>query len=332
MNNCNTSMEKSLIIMCVVCSNEEGNTEFIAKEMMFGLRHEFRYGICAECGCIQIIEPPKNLAVYYPREYYSFHHASVSLLKRWLKRIRADYALSNGSRSTYMGLGRLLNARYGAPEYVRWTQTMGLTVNSTIMDVGCGSGILLREMHNAGFRFLTGIDPFIDGDVILDEGLALLKREVSAMNDEFDGIMMHHAFEHVADPVSTLHHLARLTKRGGCILLRVPVVGEAWRTYGKNWVQLDAPRHFCIHTTRSIEILARQAGLELRHIEYDSTAFQFWASEQYQQDIPLHDIRSFAQNPSASVFSHQQMTGFQKEAERLNAEQQGDSACFYLWK
>lgn len=77
-------------------------------------------------------------------------------------------------------------------------------------------------------------------------------------------------------------------------------------------------------------MLARQAGLEVFKTVFDSTAFQFWGSEQYRRDIPLKDPRSYAINPGGGLFSEQQILEFEKQAEKLNQEVQGDSACFLL--
>ena len=55
-------------------------------------------------------------------------------------------------------------------------------------------------------------------------------------------------------------------------------------------------------------------------------------SEQYRRDIPLRDGPSYLNNPKASVFTPENMKRFDKDAERLNGERQGDEACFYLRK
>ena len=59
---------------CKVCQNSEHNKTFIAREMMFGVRDEFEYFECSNCGCVQIAEVPSNLAKYYPAEYLSLIH------------------------------------------------------------------------------------------------------------------------------------------------------------------------------------------------------------------------------------------------------------------
>jgi hypothetical protein len=94
-------------------------------------------------------------------------------------------------------------------------------------------------------------------------------------------------------------------------------------------VQLDAPRHLVVHTRRSMAIVADQAGLEITDVVYDSTAFQFWASELYQNDIPLYSDPSGAQ-PADPQLPRSEMRRYERQARKLNEQELGDQACFYL--
>ena len=57
---------------CRICENEERNISFKLKEMMYGLKDEFKYFQCAVCDCIQIVKPPDIINKYYPGDYYSY--------------------------------------------------------------------------------------------------------------------------------------------------------------------------------------------------------------------------------------------------------------------
>ncbi len=41
----------------------------------------------------------------------------------------------------------------------------GIIPGSRILDVGCGTGVLLYSLSNLGFRHLLGVDKFIDRDI-----------------------------------------------------------------------------------------------------------------------------------------------------------------------
>ena len=106
----------------------------------------------------------------------------------------------------------------------------------------------------------------------------------------------------------------------------------AWRTYGSNWFQLEAPRHVFVHSRKSIELLAERTGFAVEQVVFDSSDFMFWASEQCVHDIPLRSPRSFDVNPSASIFTSSQIAEFKIKAAELNAKEDGDAAAFYLRK
>jgi len=113
----------------------------------------------------------------------------------------------------------------------------------------------------------------------------------------------------------------------------MPIKTEyVWNQYGVNWVQIDAPRHFFIHTLQSFTYLAKMAGLAIEDIVFDSTEFLFWSSEQYKRGIPLNAENSYFVNPKKSIFTKEQIKKFRKMAEELNRNRQGDQAAFYLRK
>lgn len=312
---------------CRVCNNAKDNGSFVAREMMFGFGDEFRYLECSDCGCLQIADAPTDLSKYYPDFYYAFDQpARQTPLKRSLKRRRARAALG---RRDY--LGKLLVTIYGAPKFVPWLAPTGIGFEDSILDVGCGRGKLLLEMHASGFTDLTGVDPYVEGDVDYGSGVRVFNSELSDYVGRHDFVMLHHAFEHMSDPVASLEQLYRIVKPGGGVLIRTPVAGShAWRTYGPDWAQIDAPRHQVIHTEKSIEICANKAGFDVVDTIYDSTALQFWASEQYRRGIALRDENSYDVNPQRSPFSEDEIRAFQAEADRLNAAHDGDQASFYL--
>ena len=116
-------------------------------------------------------------------------------------------------------------------------------------------------------------------------------------------------------------------------MIRIPLVSsEAWEKYGTDWVQLDAPRHFFLHSIESIKILAGETGFSIKEVAYDSDEGQFWGSEQYLKDIPLVAENSYARNPAKSIFSQEEIKNFKAMARELNSSSRGDQAAVYLVK
>jgi predicted SAM-dependent methyltransferase len=145
--------------------------------------------------------------------------------------------------------------------------------------------------------------------------------------------MLNHSFEHMPDPLSVLKKLYEIVSPGKYVMIRIPVADcHAWEKYNVNWVALDPPRHLFVHTTKSMEMLAKESGFELARIMHDSNEKQFWGSEQYLKDIPLLDSKSYFENPNNSIFTKKQIKVYRAKTRELNKKHQGDAACFYLYK
>ena len=316
---------------CRICGNTTQNLHYIVREMLFGFRDEFDYFICHECGCLQISEIPKNLDKYYPTDYYSFSAIEIhktNKLKCLLKRQRTRFNL--GEKSI---IGCIMAKLFNSTIIPNWIIKAGITVDSKILDVGCGSGKLLVLLQRQGFSSLTGVDPYIDQDYFFEDGVRIFKAQVSDLSESFDFIMLHHSFEHVANPADTFRSLHAKLNPNGMVLLRIPTVSSyAWRKYKTNWVQLDAPRHLHLHSIKSIELLSKDAGFQIESIEFDSSAFQFLGSEQYIKDIPLRDPKSYKNGIVGSIFNDRDFLKFDQKAKLLNKACDGDQACFFLRK
>lgn len=307
--------------VCRICGVQGGEV-FTAREMMFGLRTDFAYFQCPNCRCLQIRDIPKDMSVYYPDNYYSFRVKlpEPGTFGRLLWRLDGKMRLS----AVNLGRGR-------RKRIFNWMRRTKAHYDSAILDVGCGRGKLLHELALFGFKDLTGADPLLDGEPPREPGIVLLKCELAEIDRVFDLIMMHHCFEHIAEQDEVLAAARERLRPNGFLLLRIPVADcHAWRQYGPNWFQLDAPRHLYLHTEKSVRMLADRAGFEVASIEWDSGPQQFWGSEQYARDVPHRSPSSYEENKTGSMFTKKQIRSFERMSRELNAQGQGDSACFYL--
>jgi SAM-dependent methyltransferase len=314
---------------CQICNNEVGNRRHPAREMMFGTREKFTYLECAGCGCLQLLNPPGDMAPYYPSGYYSFKAErkpsnGVAVLKRYLRSARnRGYLLRLPSVSA--AIDRILPY----PSFRAFADAEP-ALDSRILDVGCGAGHLLKDIASLGFRRILGVDPFLESDIKYESGLEIRKCSLEGLEGTaWDLIMFHHSFEHLLDPVATLKLVAERLSPGGRCLIRVPVPTWPWKTYGVDWVELEAPRHVFLLTEQSLSLLAKRAGLELLRTEYDSDEFQFWGSELYRRDIPLTALES---GGLRKFFSSRELSKFRGAARALNNRNEGGRAAFYLGK
>jgi SAM-dependent methyltransferase len=315
--------------ICKICGTINDPADwFEAREMMFGLNDSFLYFQCRHCECLQIAEFPANIYSYYPSGYYSFSRYEGPRFKGFMGKLyRARNKASLFRKDAFQKALHFLNP------VDKWEtfQNLGITTDSRILDVGCGNGdMFLYPLKEIGFKNVSGCDPYINETIHYPNGLTVNKNEVFEMTGHWDIIIYNHAFEHVANPMENLKKVFELLSPKGCCILRIPTVPcYAWSHYKTNWVQLDAPRHFFLHSPKSIRILAEQSGLYLDKVIYDSTFFQFSGSESYLKNISLVN-----QKKKKDTFFKRKTDRirFNRMAKKLNQENEGDQAAFYLRK
>lgn len=295
---------------------------------MFGTREPFLYYDCVACDTLQIVNAPEGeeLQRHYPPGYYSHNVSSQPRVLQWLNTQRDRFELHTGGWAVGgLLVGLSFGARAALGGVVRMLGQLGVERNARILDVGCGGGELLDRLSKAGFKNLSGADPFIAADDQTPLGVPLMKRNLSEVTGEFDLIMFNHSLEHVPDLVATLELAYEKLAPGGTCLVRLPTTSsEAWTIYGRDWVQIDAPRHIVVPSRKGMALAAERAGLRVDGTFDDSNELQFFGSEAYRRDVALTDPKI------REMFPLKQITDWRKRAERLNLQGRGDQAGFVL--
>jgi 2-polyprenyl-3-methyl-5-hydroxy-6-metoxy-1,4-benzoquinol methylase len=319
---------------CKICGNQRDNKIFKIKEMMFGLGDSFDYLECSKCGCLQIVDIPEDMEKYYPSNYYSLQknvgeHGRRRTIKEVLGDRKIDYAIFKDSF-----IGKILYNLYPLNDpFLQALEIAELNRDSNVLDVGCGIGNWLYYLNNLGFKNLLGIDPY--AREVKNDKFTIFRKDIHEMPDspKFDLILSSQSFEHMPHQLEALTKISELLSENGSCILSTPIKSKyIWEHYGVNWVQIDAPRHFFIHTLKSFEFLAKKAGLYIKETIFDSNEFQFWASEQYKAGIFLEAENSYKINPEKSIFNENQIEEFKNKAAVLNKNKLGDQAIFILNK
>lgn len=304
---------------CPFCRSYERFKPHVAREMMFGLRKEFQYRECNDCGSVWLADDitAQELGEYYGPGYYSYARRRDTSLHQWMLNRRDRAELGEFSL-----IGRVMAARWPNTT-IRMIGGLGLSKKARILDVGCGGGRLLDRLKGIGFTNLRGVDPFVEEDQVSQDGVAITKGHLADLREDFDLIMFNHSLEHVMDPIGELVVAREHLMPGGKCLVRIPTVSShAWEYYGIDWVQLDAPRHIAIPSRTGMAKGANLAGFQLVDTIDDSTSFQFEGSERYRANVPLlnHDFPIVAQDRAR----------FTRDSASLNAQGRGDQVGFVL--
>tara|TARA_R110002110_G_scaffold301156_1_gene515288 strand:- start:254194 stop:255156 length:963 start_codon:yes stop_codon:yes gene_type:complete len=309
--------------LCRICHQNTDAADYVVQEMMFGTGESFDYFQCQQCHCLQISNIPDNLADYYANDYYSkendFASADSSGKQQRIINSLRHYLISGGQGSV-----NFKNEEFDVVTRVKMRQ------ESKILDVGCGSGRLPYVLREAGFENVSGVDPFIENEIEYPNGLKIYNRHLEDLPAEWrwDFITFHHSFEHIVDQHKTLSECVKRLEDGGRIIIRIPVLGFAWRKYGVHWYQLDAPRHLYLHSRQSISSLAGEHGLRIEKLIFDSNASQFLISEKYKQGVPL--IHQKKGNRLKRLLNKWQKFKYKRLSRKLNKNSDGDQAVFIL--
>jgi len=204
---------------------------------------------CRDCGSA-ILDPlpsPEDLAALYSSDYTFKPIPGRSALRRFLQTVEWRCFYEPGYRRRVALIRELTGLRAGL-----------------VLEVGCGSGLFLRHLREAGYA-VEGVETS-KGDVAYAReagGLTVFEGALEAAPLErgrYDAVVL----EHIPDPAATLARIHTLLKPGGWTVLGLPVMdsGQA-RWLGARWSAVtEAPRHVAIPSAAGERRLLEMAGFE----------------------------------------------------------------------
>ena len=141
---------------------------------------------------------------------------------------------------------------------------------STILDVGCGSGGWLLTLKSLGYSLLYGSDITANKKTLehlAHQGITIRQGMISQIeypDSFFDVIRMEHVLEHLPDPEADLNHIYKLLKPGGYLVLGFPSIDSFWfRISPKDYAHLSLPYHIFFHTLSSGKRLIERTGFQV---------------------------------------------------------------------
>lgn len=235
--------------ICDYCGSAEARLYAELEDWLCGLPGSFRMVRCIDCGLLRLDPRPdrETITRYYPDGYKPF----------------ADTLPSPAARRN-----RLHNwsVEYGLRRRVRMVTRF--QPEGELLDVGCGTGLFLDAARRRGRWRVRGIEPNADAAVFGNHQRDLpIQQGTLADSDlnenSFDVITMWDVLEHLHNPAAALEKVARLLRRRGVLIVRVPHLESIdARIFGRYWAGLDAPRHLYVFPRGVLTDMMRQAHLQ----------------------------------------------------------------------
>lgn len=202
---------------------------------------------------------PEIVSTFYSADYYT-HQAQA-----------------NGSAPLSLFDRALVHAAWRLDHGVDFSPSEIVRGGTTVCDIGCGNGNILRLFKQAGYA-TTGIDPDpLAREAASDIGTILHgTAEDHSVTGKFDVVVMSHVLEHCIDPIKSIDNAIRLMTRDGTLVIEVPnnaALGFDW--FGTRWPWTDIPRHLSFFTNRSLGKLLMDAGLVITQTYFTGFNRQF---------------------------------------------------------
>ncbi|MGB7815709.1 MAG: bifunctional 2-polyprenyl-6-hydroxyphenol methylase/3-demethylubiquinol 3-O-methyltransferase UbiG [Methylotenera sp.] len=181
----------------------------------------------------------------------------------------------------------------------------------TVLDVGCGGGILSESMAMKGAK-VTGIDlgekalkvaqlHSLESGAEVNYRLVPVEELAAEQPESFDVVTCLEMLEHVPDPASVVHACARLVKPGGHVFFST--INRNPKAYllavvGAEYVLNMLPRgtHDYAKFIKPSELAgwARVAGLSLHHqvgMSYNPITQHYWLGGDVSVNYLMHTIK-----------------------------------------
>lgn len=245
---------------CPVCGNADTVPRIVeaADRFFQTTRLTFSLRACAGCRCLFLDPLPErqDLERFYPAAYWAVDGRPNPL--RYFESLYRRVVLRDHVGCVTRAAAGLSPAG-GSPR---------------LLDVGCGSGLLLSVLKSRGFdvrgfdssREARAVAKHLHGvDVVVGESVA----KAGFAADEFDVVTLFHVLEHVSDPRQVLSEVRRILQPQGRVLVQVPNI-ESWqsRLFGGRWYGLDVPRHVVNYSHYAIRKLLGSAGFRIRRTRH----------------------------------------------------------------
>lgn len=233
---------------CPVCDGTEFQA-FLQTKDFFLTGEQFDICRCVSCGFKFVNPRPtfEDIKKYYQSDDYISHNSSGWGLFNTAYRIARHFSILQ-----------------------KFKLIRGFSNAGTILDIGCGTGELLKFCKRKGMT-VQGVEP---NEVPRRYAIDTNKIEVSPTLDSliqeqraYSCITMWHVLEHIHRLNETFEEIHSLLAQDGHVIIAVPNhLSYDAQKYGEFWAAYDVPRHLYHFTSETFLLLAEKWGFTVQKV------------------------------------------------------------------
>lgn len=211
------------------------------------------YKVCRACGCYVNVRPPKpsELTKLYSFDLY-WHGVQTRMGFPSIEQ-RTQNDLADGRVQYWVDVVR----RHAPP-------------SGHAVEIGCAHGVLLAALKQQGYR-CTGVEPDPKTAAWTSErtGVPVMVGLFPGPQlDPCDVFLAFDVLEHAPDPRGFLRAARELLRPGGSVIIQTPIEHENFDDpFADRPDFFDDLQHLYLFSEASFRRLAREAGLQLVHLE-----------------------------------------------------------------
>lgn len=235
---------------CPICSDKSSDS-FFAKGYAFSKCQS------PECGHVFVDPIPSftELDVYYSKNTSGLENSDSWTMSE-------DYAVNPELVHNFYEKNRI--------KFLR--ERNYLSSRTSVLDVGCSTGMFLRVLKDQGLENLCGVDVSteqVEHCKEVNQVRAFCELSQISPGEKFDLVCLYAVLEHVPNPLEVMRQSAERLSSSGRLIVDVPNYRSLYRILsGKRWLWLIPPVHLGYFSPKSMQKLADLAELE---VDYSST-------------------------------------------------------------
>lgn len=230
---------------CSVCNSKKLIDYLIVKDSLIKSNKEYNLIKCKNCGLIFVNPQPKNISDLYPEEQYGFYSNTSKKTNSKLNLLKPTWRL-------------FIRLIFGKNPWM-----IHPTGNSSVLDIGCATGLYLKNMKDLGWNTL-GIEPSKKAArMAKNNSIKVINTsfENAKISKKFDLITIQYVIEHFTDPKKALIKAHALLKENGTLILSTPNTDSIeYKIFKDNWGAFEVPRHLFLFNKKNIQMLLKKTG------------------------------------------------------------------------